>query len=577
MPRPTTHVNTAGLSPPQPLPTGAGQSQATLAMLLHQTTLERDDARRQASALHSKLISIENSLAMLTRPSSPDSQSLSSSALPTQLSGHSQRPINGAAAVDMFLHAQKQLEVANTTLADSETRCRHVLEVWESFEKWFLDWSMKGHEGRIALGSTIRSTCGTSSAIRGPQPSTHSSLPHTTHLNNNSSSTARKELHIEADSTVSTQPLRKMSLSDPLPDSFPSRRRHQWGRSFDEGRESDHSIDDMILEASSSSTPRPDSGGVVGARRPTVESSTTNTTTSSDLTPSTATSLTSASTMILATPITESPIQKKSKSASKDPIPSHAKSIIYPSMNAEGQRTCRQCGSIGRYKDGKCVEKWGPGPSGPGTVCDRCRKKTKRQEKLENRVVGEAISAAPLPPASSSFSKYRSATSQSFQHHPGERSTGMAEIDIQRNHSRSDYSRVSHPSKGFDSSLDRHSRPEHAQRDEHPVDRDNQHSSNIHSRSTHKNQHRLSPPHASLRHSSLSADDSQSAAHHNPSQTRLGRSPGISNRMDVDEDDEVDADGERDDDDEIGEADSSNNSGIKPTTKIEVLSPNSQF
>lgn len=47
--------------------------------------------------------------------------------------------------------------------------------------------------------------------------------------------------------------------------------------------------------------------------------------------------------------------------------------------------------------------------------------------------------------------------------------------------------------------------------------------------------------------------------------------------MDVDEDDEVDADGERDDDDEIGEADSSNNSGIKPTTKIEVLSPNSQF
>ncbi|KAF8148902.1 hypothetical protein B0H34DRAFT_735827 [Crassisporium funariophilum] len=27
---------------------------------------------------------------------------------------------------------------------------------------------------------------------------------------------------------------------------------------------------------------------------------------------------------------------------------------------------------VGRYKDGKCVEKWGPGPMGPGTVCDRC-------------------------------------------------------------------------------------------------------------------------------------------------------------------------------------------------------------
>ena len=43
----------------------------------------------------------------------------------------------------------------------------------------------------------------------------------------------------------------------------------------------------------------------------------------------------------------------------------------YPSTNASGQRICRQCGQPGRYKDGKCVEKWGPGPEGPGTVCDR--------------------------------------------------------------------------------------------------------------------------------------------------------------------------------------------------------------
>lgn len=40
-------------------------------------------------------------------------------------------------------------------------------------------------------------------------------------------------------------------------------------------------------------------------------------------------------------------------------------------LNFAGQRTCRQCGETGRYKDGKCVEKWGPGPKGPGTVCDR--------------------------------------------------------------------------------------------------------------------------------------------------------------------------------------------------------------
>lgn len=45
--------------------------------------------------------------------------------------------------------------------------------------------------------------------------------------------------------------------------------------------------------------------------------------------------------------------------------------VPYASTNAQGQRICRQCGMVGRYKDGKCVEKWGPGPMGPGTVCDR--------------------------------------------------------------------------------------------------------------------------------------------------------------------------------------------------------------
>ncbi|KAF9523220.1 hypothetical protein CPB83DRAFT_898959 [Crepidotus variabilis] len=53
----------------------------------------------------------------------------------------------------------------------------------------------------------------------------------------------------------------------------------------------------------------------------------------------------------------------------------------FAATNAQGQRICRQCGMVGRYKDGKCVEKWGPGPMGPGTVCDRCRKKMKRVER----------------------------------------------------------------------------------------------------------------------------------------------------------------------------------------------------
>lgn len=48
----------------------------------------------------------------------------------------------------------------------------------------------------------------------------------------------------------------------------------------------------------------------------------------------------------------------------------------------------------GRYKEGKCVEKWGPGPEGPGTVCDRCRKKMKRVER--RGTIDQAASHAVL-------------------------------------------------------------------------------------------------------------------------------------------------------------------------------------
>ena len=57
----------------------------------------------------------------------------------------------------------------------------------------------------------------------------------------------------------------------------------------------------------------------------------------------------------------------------------------YPPINTLGQRICRQCGLVGRYKDGKCVEKWGP-----GTVCDRCREKMNQVERrgtLESRLI----------------------------------------------------------------------------------------------------------------------------------------------------------------------------------------------
>ncbi|KAI9460068.1 hypothetical protein HD554DRAFT_1597943 [Boletus coccyginus] len=78
------------------------------------------------------------------------------------------------------------------------------------------------------------------------------------------------------------------------------------------------------------------------------------------------------------TPTTAVP---QSATAPAPPTPAPHPHPPYPPQNAQGQRICRQCGLAGRYKDGKCVEKWGPGPEGPGTVCDRCRKKMKRVER----------------------------------------------------------------------------------------------------------------------------------------------------------------------------------------------------
>ncbi|EDR07091.1 uncharacterized protein LACBIDRAFT_298878 [Laccaria bicolor S238N-H82] len=58
---------------------------------------------------------------------------------------------------------------------------------------------------------------------------------------------------------------------------------------------------------------------------------------------------------------------------------------VFPATNAQGQRICRQCGFPRRYKDNKCIEKWGPGPMGPRTVCDQCKqmKRVERQGTLE--------------------------------------------------------------------------------------------------------------------------------------------------------------------------------------------------
>ncbi|KIL63522.1 hypothetical protein M378DRAFT_164413 [Amanita muscaria Koide BX008] len=70
--------------------------------------------------------------------------------------------------------------------------------------------------------------------------------------------------------------------------------------------------------------------------------------------------------------------------ASASSAPPATPQLVYPSKNDKGQRICRRCGVLGKYKGGNCVEKWGPGPMGPGTVCDSCRKKIKRLRQRAN-------------------------------------------------------------------------------------------------------------------------------------------------------------------------------------------------
>ena len=89
-------------------------------------------------------------------------------------------------------------------------------------------------------------------------------------------------------------------------------------------------------------------------------------------------------------------------------------------LTADGfpKRTCKQCGQPGRYKDNKCVEKWGPGPQGPGTVCDRCRKKMKREEKRATQdSQANAVAAATGAPASYHQYPIAPAPSGSFSQH----------------------------------------------------------------------------------------------------------------------------------------------------------------
>ncbi|KAF6753984.1 hypothetical protein DFP72DRAFT_387962 [Ephemerocybe angulata] len=98
----------------------------------------------------------------------------------------------------------------------------------------------------------------------------------------------------------------------------------------------------------------------------------------------------------------------------------------FPATNEAGQRICRQCGQAGRYKEGKCVEKWGPGPAGPGTVCDRCRKKMKRVERRGTLESQQQLAAAHLA-AAQSHAHLSTPPVQQHQPHSGGAALGRSD------------------------------------------------------------------------------------------------------------------------------------------------------
>ncbi|KAH0590455.1 hypothetical protein H2248_000604 [Termitomyces sp. 'cryptogamus'] len=128
--------------------------------------------------------------------------------------------------------------------------------------------------------------------------------------------------------------------------------------------------------------------------------------------------------VVTGAPVKKSKFPQPSSSAPEAAAPVAPPVAAFPPTNEQGQRICRQCGMAGRYKDGKCVEKWGPGPMGPGTVCDRCRKKMKRVERrgtLENQHQASQLPAsaslAHLARSQSHTTIHRSDTLPAIPHH----------------------------------------------------------------------------------------------------------------------------------------------------------------
>jgi hypothetical protein len=64
--------------------------------------------------------------------------------------------------------------------------------------------------------------------------------------------------------------------------------------------------------------------------------------------------------------------------------------LSYLQPHSENRR-CRNCGALGRHENGKCIEKWGPGPQGTETRCEECSQRPDPSPKEDMKDTGKNI------------------------------------------------------------------------------------------------------------------------------------------------------------------------------------------
>lgn len=153
--------------PPHPSSTPAAPSDqpsnlASLALLLHNTTLERDEALKQVASFKRRLESAENILNKLAAPPSNSPGSSSGTPTATTATANPEEPIlNPQAALALLNETRERLDAANNAIAESHHRLRSIQMQWEEYDKWHADWVYKGTQSHLAMAADLRVICGT--------------------------------------------------------------------------------------------------------------------------------------------------------------------------------------------------------------------------------------------------------------------------------------------------------------------------------------------------------------------------------------------------------------------------------